>query len=299
MRHCKLNICGLEKNIAIILTGDVHQAIGIGEQAFINCSEAALSVEYAQIAARYGLKVTLFFTGRAVVEDGPDARTLLTMKNVEIGGHGWDALRPRLWHRALSGLTGSPHGPAWLQRRMIRRTCATIEQYTGRPVRSWRNHAYRHNKDTPYLLAEAGIAVWSDKVELVSVNPRRHSSGILVLPINTLPDHENMYHAERTPEYVAAEGRGPSYPPAVWCDKVCAQVERVVNDGGMATILAHPICMKIADDFTTFEQLCAFLSRYPSLFASEAAERWYTHQETRASLHLSQPRPGFRLSSPE
>ncbi len=82
-----------------------------------------------------------------------------------------------------------------------------------------------------------------------------------------------MYHAERTPEHVAAEGYGPSYPPATWCQKVCVQVEKIFSADGIATVLAHPICMKVADDFATFERLCAFLSNYPSWFASEAAER--------------------------
>ena len=259
--------------MTIILTGDVHQAMGSSDQRFTDCSEAALTVDYARIAARHGVKVTLFFTGRAIVEDGADARDLLTMEHMEIGGHGWDALRPRWWHGLLNRLTGSPHGPAWLQRRMVRCTCAAIERYAGRPVRSWRNHAYRHDQHTPGLLAEAGITVWSDKVQLECYNPCRHPSGVVILSINTLPDHEHLYHGVRTPEFVAAEEHGPSYPPDLWCDQVCTQVERIGNAGGIATVLAHPICMKVADDFATFERLCAFLSNYPSLFASEAAER--------------------------
>ncbi len=259
--------------MTVVLTGDVHQAIGSADQRFVVCSEAALAVDYARIAARHGVKVTLFFTGRAIVEDGADTRALLAMTNVEIGGHGWDALRPRWWHGLLNWLTGSPHGPSWLQRRMIRCTCSAIERYTGQPVRSWRSHAYRHDGNTSHLLAEAGITAWSDEVQFEHNSPRLHPTGVVILPINTLPDHENMYHGARTPEFVAAEGRGSSYPPDMWCDQVCAQVERIVSAGGIATILAHPICMKVADDFATFEQLCAFLSSYPSLFASEAAER--------------------------
>lgn len=259
--------------MTVILTGDVHQAIGSGDQRFVVRSEAALAVDYAQIAARFGVKATLFFTGRAIVEDGADARELLKMDSVEIGGHGWDALQPRWWHRMLSLLTGSPHGPPWLQRRMVQHTCATVERYAGRAVRSWRNHAYRYDQHTPRFLAEAGVTVWSDEVQLTQYKPRLHPSGIVILPINTLPDHEHLYHGARTPESGAAEGGGPSYPPDLWCDQVCAQVEKIARADGIATILAHPICMKVADDFATFERLCAFLSSYPSLSASEAAER--------------------------
>jgi len=259
--------------MTVVLTGDVHHAIGSSDQRFVIQSEPVLSVEYAAIAARHGIKVTLFLTGRAVVEDGVAARDLLTMEHVEIGGHGWDALRPEWWHGLLSRLMGSPHGPPWLQQKMIQRTCIAIENCGHRPVRSWRNHAYRHDEHTPRLLAEAGITVWSDQVRSEQLKPHRHPAGILSLPINTLPDHEHLYHGARTPEFVAIEGRGPSYPPDVWCDQVCAQVEKIVSAGGVATLLAHPICMKVADDFATFERLCIFLSSYPSLSASEAVEQ--------------------------
>lgn len=253
----------------IVLTGDVHQELGTEEQKFADKSEAALACTYAQIAANHGLKVTLFFTGRAIVENDNDARAILAMNNVEIGGHGWDALRPRWWHLMLRVLTGSPHGSDWMQRRMIQRTCSVIENHTGESVRSWRNHAYRHNRQTPYLLAATNIKVWSDEVNLDRMMPHRHPSGTLALPINTLPDHENMYHAERTREHVIAKNRGLSYSPEVWCNKVSTQVETITSTGGIATILSHPICMQIADDFKTFEHLCRNLSKHPSIWARE------------------------------
>jgi hypothetical protein len=259
--------------MTVIITGDVHQAIGSSDQRFVDRSESALAVDYARIADRYGVKVTLLFTGRAIVEDGAEAQALLEMENVEIGGHGWDALRPIWWHAALRRLTGSPHGPAWLQQRMIRRACAVIEQYTGRQVRSWRNHAYRYDCHTPRLLAQAGVSIWSDRVQLEHRFPRRHPSGIVILPINTLPDHEHLYHGARMPQQVVDEGYGPSYMPDLWYDRVCIQIEEVACAGGTATLLVHPICMKVADDFATFERLCAFLSNYPSRFASEAADQ--------------------------
>lgn len=255
--------------MAIVLTGDVHHTIGSGDQQFIQQSEASLSVSYARIAASYDLKVTLFFTGRAIIEDSEDAKPLLSMDNVEIGGHGWNAFRPRWWHRMMNLLTGSPHGPAPLQRRMIQRTCRTIEQYTRRPVRSWRNHAYRCNQDTPWVLHNAGVVTWSDYVQPEKPGPFRHESGIVVLPINTLPDHENLLHGARTPERVNKEGRESSYSPDVWSNMVRDQIKAIAGDGGIATILAHPICMSIVDNFTTFERLCEFLSHYDSLSAGD------------------------------
>ena len=253
----------------IILTGDVHQEMGTLDQKHLDQSEASLTPTYCKIAAKYGLKVTLFFTARAIIENGDEAAPLLQMQNVEIGGHGWDGLSPIWWHRVLRVLTGSPHGPYRLQQRMIQRTCSIIEQFSGSPVKSWRNHAYRHDQNTPYLLHKTGIEVWSDKVEPQSMTPRIHSSGMTILPINVLPDHENMLHAERTLEKLPDHEKDSSYHPREWCDIVCEQAAHIINKNGIVTVLAHPSCMKIADNWQTFEYLCANLSQYPSLFARE------------------------------
>jgi len=256
--------------MSVVLTGDVHHAIGNADQAFTDRSEAALAVEYAARAARHGLKVTLFFTGRAGLDDGADARALFAMENVEIGGHGWDAFTPRLWHGMLNRVLGSPHGPARWQQRMIRRTCDVLERCAGRAVRSWRNHAYRHDRETPRLLAAADIRVWSDEVNLDRPHPYRHPSGVVVLPINTTPDHEYVRHGGWPRESAALQWGGPAYDADEWCTRVCAQTAAIVRAGGVATILAHPLCMQLLDDWATFERLCAFLSRYPTLHAQEA-----------------------------
>jgi hypothetical protein len=92
----------------------------------------------------------------------------------------------------------SPHGyPSW-QRRSIAPTCAAVERLAGKPARSWRNHANANDSNTPRLLADAGIVAWSD-VDLARVRPYVHETGLVVLPINTLPDHENLYHGDGTP----------------------------------------------------------------------------------------------------
>ena len=262
--------------MSVVLTGDVHHSIGNADQAFTHRSEAALAVDYATIAARHGLKVTLFFTGRAVLEDGAAARALWVMDSVEIGGHGWNAFKPRLWHGMLRRVLGSPHGPAWLQQRMIRRTCITLQRCTGRPVRSWRNHAYRHDGETPRLLAAADIRVWSDEVNPDRRHPYGDRSGVVVLPINTTPDHEYVRHGAWPRESATLQWGGPAYDADEWRTRVCAQVETIVQAGGVATILAHPLCMQILDNWATFERLCAFLSDYPCLHAHQAVEQLCT-----------------------
>jgi hypothetical protein len=258
----------------VVLTGDVHHAIPSSDRDHASESESRLAVEYARIAERHGLRVTLFVTGRAAVADRDDLRPVLSMEHVEIGGHGWDAFHPRKLYGGLRRLSGSPHGPGFYQRLWtIRRTCSTLSRATGRPVRSWRNHAYQHDANTPALLAAAGVEVWSDEVDLASTGPYRHDSGVTVLPMNTYTDHEHVFHGDFTPAALGVDSGREVFEPAEWCDRVCRQVEAIVDVGGTATILAHPLCMKVADDFATFERLCAFLAGFPSEFAADSAAR--------------------------
>ena len=257
--------------MSVVLTGDVHHAIGNADQGFTDRSEAALAVEYATLAARHGLKVTLFLTGRAVVEDGADMRALREMPGVEIGAHGWNAFTPRLWHGLLNRVLGSPHGPAWLQQRMIRRTTTTLARWAGRPIRSWRNHAYRHDRHTARLLAAAAICAWSDEVNPDRPGPYCHPDGVVTLPINTTPDHEYLRHGAWPRESATLQWGGPAYDADEWCRRVSAQVAAIVSAGGVATVLAHPLCMSIVDNWATFERLCAVLAQYPSLHAHDAA----------------------------
>ena len=260
--------------MSVILTGDVHQSISSSDRRHATESESELAVAYARIAASHGLQVTLFVTGRAAIDDRGDLEPLLGMENVEIGGHGWDAFYPQLAYRVLRRLSGSPHGPrVWQRRWTIGRTCATLQRYTGRPVRSWRNHAYQRDAETPRLLADHGVEAWSDEVDLNRPGPYRHPTGVAVLPMNTLPDHEHMFHGDLTPEALGDDSGREVYTPAEWCDRVCRQTAAVVEAGGTATILAHPLCLKVADDWATFERLCAFVARFPSITAIQAAQR--------------------------
>ena len=259
--------------MTVVLTGDVHNWIESADRAHANDTESALAVKYARIAGRHGLKVTLFLTGRAVIEDAVSFRTLLDEQNVEVGGHGWDSFRPAWRYRAVNKLLGSPHGSSAMQARMVRRTCGTIERLTGQRVLSWRNHAYCFDGRTPRVLADAGIQVWSDEVRLDRVGPYRHGSGVTILPINTTPDHEHLYHGDQTSETVPV-ARRPQYDhPDAWRERVLHHVQSIVSGGGVATILAHPLCMNVVDDWRTFERLCSSLTGYPSAWAVEAAER--------------------------
>lgn len=258
--------------MTIVLTGDVHQWIASADRAYASETESSLALEYARIAGRHGLNVTLFFTGLSVIEDDASLRALLEEDNVEVGGHGWDSFRPHWRYRARGVLFGSPHGSRMMQARMVHRTCNTIEKVTERPVRSWRNHSYFFDGNTARVLAGAGIRVWSDEVALGRMSPHPHIDGLTILPINTTPDHEHLYHGGQTVETVPVDRRSQYHDPQEWQDRVVQQVSAIVAAGGTATILAHPLCMRVADDWQTFDELCSHLSRYVSVWASETAQ---------------------------
>lgn len=259
--------------MTVVLTGDVHQWIDSADRAYAAETECALALRYARIAARYGLRITLFFTGLAVIEDAGSIVKLVEAENVEVGGHGWDSFRPPWRYRLLRKLFGSPHGPRSLQARMVRRTCSTIESVSGRKVLSWRNHAYGFNEHTPPVLWEAGVRVWSDEVNPDRAGPYADPSGIMVLPINTTPDHENLYHGGQTIQTVPPDRQLQYRHPDAWREAVVRQADSIVARGGVATILAHPLCMKVADDWRTFDRLCSSLSHHANAWAFEVAPR--------------------------
>jgi hypothetical protein len=256
--------------VTVVLTGDVHQWIDSADRAYSDETESALALKYARIADDHGLKVTLFFTGLAVIEDPDALEALVRLGNVEIGGHGWDSFRPDWRYRVVNKLFRSPHGSRGMQARMVRRTCGAISRVTERPVLSWRNHAYAFDENTADALADAGIRVWSDRVELDRTEPYMDASGVTVLPLNTTPDHEHVYHGDQTPETVPQAKRSTYDYPSAWCERVRRQVESILEARGVATILAHPLCMEAADGCETFARLCDRLSEHPSAWAREA-----------------------------
>jgi hypothetical protein len=50
------------------------------------------------------------------------------------------------------------------------------------------------------------------------------------------------------------------------------QVENIEAEGGIATVLAHPLCMYLADGFATFEALLRVFSKSKCIWAREILE---------------------------
>jgi len=250
--------------MTVCLTGDVHHmSLGTRDQEYMDRTEVEVAVEYAEIAAEYDVPVTLFVTGKAAVEEPERVEHLAAMDNVEIGGHnywafdtpvhsGWRALE-----KVTSGRIGSWNGPRPFQRYEIQRTIEALSE-CGADVTSWRDHAYRHDRHTLKLLADAGITHFSD-----AIGPEervREEDGVTVVPVNTPPDHEHVYHAFRTPGSEAVEQfKGPfggdSMSVSAWVDWSLSQIESTQGSGGVGTVLAHPACLWLADNFNCLETL--------------------------------------------
>ena len=131
------------------------------------------------------------------------------------------------------------------------------------------------DKQTCRILTRLGVQAVSDALDASARQPLLLPEGIVSLPINVLPDHNHIYHAERTPERIVREtppGNFSYGSMAIgeWYDIVEAQIHEIHADGGIATVLVHPICMHISDDFHIFERICRLAAQLGTIWTSEA-----------------------------
>jgi hypothetical protein len=227
-----------------------------------------------------GSKVTLYVTGKALRQEWRVLREVVVRDNVEIGGHNDNPYYAFAVHYCAERLFGTWYGPRWFEEFDIRRALATVRSRARRPSLAWRNHAFRVGPLTYAMLERNGIRAVSDTVDRARAGPY-HLDGrrLVVFPINTLPDHEHVLHGWWT-RMVAAEARGadafgPYCEPVTverWLEIVEGQVQEIVGRGGDATILAHPLCMYLADGLRVFDALCGSLARLSTHWVSEAVD---------------------------
>jgi hypothetical protein len=89
------------------------------------------------------------------------------------------------------------------------------------------------------------------------------------LPINVLPDHEHVLHGKYQMGKTKQSKLVGRIVISEWLEQVKTEVQAISNAGGIATILAHPLCMEVADGMVTFEKLCRFLQPFPNCWVSE------------------------------
>ena len=219
------------------------------------------------IANEYSIPVTLFFTGKCVKENPDLIKKIAAKSNVEIGGHNYFAFEPRLpfeLYQRIRGLKNGPYVYQWFEvgiTKMIFRKKCNIELY------SWRNHAYRHDKNTRKILKSHKIKFLSDVLSKSGGQPKRNQ-GVVDVPINTLPDHDYVFHGARQPETVDSQTLLRTHFATApiqkeeWLKRIFKEVKEITSKNGVATILAHPACMEVFDGFKTFKKLCEFLKDY-------------------------------------
>lgn len=271
----------------ICLTGDVHHAsLRTNDQRYLSGrTEAQIAADYVRLAESYGLKLTLYVTGKTFAEEWNDLRPITESKAVEIGGHTYGGIPLPWWKRhwyRWRGLTppshAAAHGSRAAQQRDIRKCLAAIHRRVNRPVLAWRSHGLVRDQHTYPLLAAAGIRLISDEISDAKTELEPVGAGLLSHPINVLPDHDHLLHAHRDRQFVAqARLRGygadafgcDSFRIEQWGQIVQQQAKAIEFEGGLATVLMHPICQYIADEFRTAKKLFGLFARCRNVWASE------------------------------
>lgn len=253
----------------VCLTGDVHQRSYRGtDTPYSRQTEVELARKYGAIAEKYKIKLSLFFTGRACQEEPDLVRAIANLPHCEIGGHTFAAFRDPL-SRFFKKWYGNPWGTAAHQLRDIHRTIEAIQQVTGQRIHTWRNHSYIRTAETDRLLESCGICVVSDEVSDSKMTVEWKTSGLRSVPLNVLPDHEHVLHGK----YQYGTSRQDRLMARMtiedWGALVKARIQAICEQGGTATILAHPLCMEVADGMILFEDLCRHLQQYQTVWISE------------------------------
>jgi hypothetical protein len=257
----------------VCLTGDVHQRSYRGtDTPFSSRTEVELAGKYCDIAGKYGIKVSLFLTGRACREEPHMVKILAEMTHCEIGGHTFAAFRDPL-SRIFKKVYGTPWGTTAHQLRDIQRTIAGIQRVTGQRIRTWRNHSYVRTVDTDRMLESCGIRVVSDEVSDSKTSAEWVTPGFRSVPLNVLPDHEHLLHGKYQHGKTRPDRLTHRVTITEWAGLVKARIKGICERGGTATVLAHPLCMEVADGMTVFENLCQDIQQYRSCWISEVQAR--------------------------
>jgi hypothetical protein len=279
----------MPESTMICVTGDIHHSsLKTNEQRYIpnaQDSEVAIAARYLRLVEQAGVKVTFYTTGKTLREEWERFEPIARSPLVEIGGHTYEGL-PRGWRSRLKELLtgipgvshGSSHGSYRRQCRDAERMIAVVRERTGRHLVSWRSHGLVRDVDTYRILCDLGVRYISDELDWDKRRPERLAEGLISHPINVIMDHDHIYHAHRTPEYVARQKENwgfsddptiESYPIEEWGRLVEAQVRAIDGAGGLATVLMHPLCMYVADRFVTARRLLELFSRSRTVWASE------------------------------
>jgi hypothetical protein len=263
----------------ICLTGDLHHmSLNTGNQKHCDISEMQTAILFLRLLENYNIKMNYFITGKSFDEEWEDVRQIVFNPLVEVGGHNYDAFEHELFHRVWNKLTKNYNGPKWFQKNDALKTIEIIREKTGKDIKTWRNHMYMHGENTENVLFDAGIKICSDGVKKDSNNPSLHESGIYNFPINIIPDHEHLIHAERTVKWIeqwqkrykwSDDFGKESYYIKEWTDMVLEQLKYRENLGLVSNIIIHPITMYLCDKFAEVRRILEYISTRQTVHMSE------------------------------
>lgn len=271
-------------------------------------SEIECALKYANIAKKYDLPVSLFFTGKSTIENEDLMKKISCYPNVEIGGHTWNGLRPRFKHLFYKKYYGSYYGSYKLQKTDIYKTIQTINNVISRNIKIWRTHGYRGDNTTIDILKKSNISIISDSVDPDGA-VRYLGNKLISIPINCPPDHEYLVHGYYSRDSILADkdikrslsnffSTKMSFRSTdrltkevikrilkvenqidpfgnITCNGKCwkrwiiKSIEKRLVHSGFATLLIHPLCMEILDNMKILEDLFLFLSKKQCYFISD------------------------------
>jgi len=240
----------------IILTGDVHHmSMKTCDQSLLKgFTELEVTEEYLKIANKYNIKPLLFLTGRLAIEESSYIKKLIKNYKFDIGGHtyyAYSGLFRKYYYGILKKIFKLANGTTEIQKKDIIKTLEVYKKFFNKEIIAWRNHAYRTDKNTNFLLSEAGIRFVSNEVNTIT-GPKFLIKNLWELPINTLPDHENLKHSN---------GNSTKLSINQWVDILKEELLANQNSDLDSVVLAHPACMYIEDKFSKFEELCNFIGK--------------------------------------
>lgn len=273
----------------ICLTGDIHHtSLKINDQLYIpnpEDTEVKIARRYLALLEKYGVKATFYITGKTLKEEWTEVKEICRSPLVEAAGHTYAGLPRSRVERLINTITGRTtlshgmsHGPRKKQRKDIDKTMKIFKDRLDKEIVSWRSHGLVRDEHTYDLLKSAGIQNISDEINWTALRPKRLENGLLSHPLNVITDHDHIYHAHRTKEYVRKQQENwplkedptsKSYSIEEWGKIVEEQTAKIIEGGGLATILMHPLCMYLADEFKTAEKLIQFFSKHRTMWACE------------------------------
>lgn len=254
----------------IYLTSDIHHAsLNTGNQSHCNISEIETATIMSELIFERKIKATYFISGQSFDEEWSELKKFVMHSNIALGGHNYNCFKPDLLHRISNKFLNSYNGPRFYQFSDTKKTIEAIKRKTGKTISLWRNHMYMHGKYTDDVLPKCGITICSDGVKKDSNGPCKQTPNYFHFPINIIPDHEHLIHAERTPEWIKwwqerynwSDDFGPdSYYIEEWTELVLSQLKHNEKNGIISNMIIHPITMYLCDEFKSLKKILDFIA---------------------------------------